>query len=141
MRPKKSCRTVSEHVRSAVKGGCLPVRVYLLTIIELFLERIYAIKSDSFYLEGVLSDGFNDLLERHFGGESVSVVDDRFAFISVPAVELHAATALVQGPVGNIHTLNPPPQSDCANVTAFGASHYLMYGSVLLALVTWSLVR
>lgn len=55
-------------------------------------------KSSFSYLKGVLGDGFNDLLKGHFGGESVAVVDDRFTFISIPAVQLHTATALVQGP-------------------------------------------
>lgn len=53
------------------------------------------------HLEGILVDGFNDLLERDLGGESVPVVYDRFSFISVPAVQLHTATPLIQSSVSD----------------------------------------
>lgn len=63
-------------------------------------EYLRRTRQSSRYLEGVLGDGFDHLLERHLGGESVAVVDDRFSFISVPAVQLHAAAALDQSPAG-----------------------------------------
>lgn len=67
----------------------------------------------------------------------MSVVDDRFPSVSIPAVQLHAAAALVQRPVGQNREMNPPRRTQAGA----GPVPYLMYGSVLLALVTWSLVR
>lgn len=61
-----------------------------------------------FYLEGVLGDGFDHLLEGHFRGESVSVVNDRFSSVSIPAVQLHAAATLIQRPVGERRVMTPP---------------------------------
>lgn len=68
-------------------------------------------ESASSYLEGVLGDGFNHLLEGHFGGEGVSVVDDRFTPVSIPAVQLHAAAALIQRPVSESRGMSPPRRS------------------------------
>ena len=50
------------------------------------------------YLEGVLSDGFDDLLEGDFRGECVSMIDYRLSFISVPTIQLHTAAPLIQSP-------------------------------------------
>lgn len=77
------------------------------------------------YLEGVLGDGFDHLLEGYFGGESVSVVDDRFSSVSVPAVQLHAAAALIQRPVGERHVTNPPGRSGRATVAASPGRHLM----------------
>ena len=63
---------------------------------------------DSSYLECVLGDGFNHLLEGHFRGEGVSVVDDRLASVSIPAVQLHAAAALIQRPVSESRVISRP---------------------------------
>lgn len=70
----------------------------------------------------------------------MSVVDDRFPSVSIPAVQLHAAAALIQRPVGERHVTNPPGRSGRSESGGVPGRH-LMYGSVLLALVTWSLVR
>lgn len=48
------------------------------------------------YLESVLINSLNNFHKGHFGGECVSVVDDRLSFISVPTVQLHAAAAVIQ---------------------------------------------
>lgn len=56
------------------------------------------------HLESILRNGFKDFLEGHFRGECVAVVDDRFTFVSVPAVQLHRATALIQSPDGDRDT-------------------------------------
>lgn len=45
----------------------------------------------------------------------MAMVDDRFTFISIPAVQLHAATALMQSPVSERHLLNLTPQDDHTN--------------------------
>lgn len=47
------------------------------------------------YPESILVDGFYDQFEGNFGGEGVTVVDDGFSFISIPAVQFHAAAALI----------------------------------------------
>lgn len=87
-------------------------RSSLHTVIAEDLHQQKINKSCFSYLEGVLGDGFNHLLERHFGGESVAVVYDRFAFISIPAVQLYTATALIQSPVRNRHIFNIILQDD-----------------------------
>lgn len=48
------------------------------------------------HFEGVVFDGFDDVPEEHFGGDGVTMVDNRLAVGPVPAVELHAAAALHQ---------------------------------------------
>ena len=52
------------------------------------------------HLKGVLVDGLDDLQKGHLGGERVSVIDDRFSSVPVPAVQLHAATAMDQSSGG-----------------------------------------
>lgn len=79
-------------------------------------------ESDSSYLEGVLGDGLDHLLEGHFGGESVSVVDDRFSSVSIPAVQLHAAAPLIQRPVGERHVTSPRGWSGRASLAPFRVS-------------------
>lgn len=48
------------------------------------------------YFEGVFINCLNDLNKGYFGGERVSVVDDRFSFISIPTVQLNTAAAMIQ---------------------------------------------
>ena len=43
--------------------------------------------------EGALLDGDENLPEADLAGESVSVVDDGAAVVSIPAVQLHTPTA------------------------------------------------
>lgn len=103
---------VQEAVKVRLRG---PLDSFTDDFISSNEEQLRIYKSDSCYLEGVLGDGFNDLLERHFGGESVAVVDDGFTFISIPAVQLHTATALIQSPVSERHMINLTPQDDHTN--------------------------
>ena len=54
---------------------------------------------DSFvctHFEGVLFNGLDDVFEEDLGRERVAVVDDGLSVGSVPAVQLHTATALHQ---------------------------------------------
>ena len=60
------------------------------------------------YFEGVVFDGLDDISEEHFGCEGVAMVDDGLPARPVPTVELHAATALHQGP-GEETRLDQPP--------------------------------
>ena len=43
--------------------------------------------------ESTLLDGNEDLSEADLAGESVAVVDDGTPIVSIPAVQLHTATA------------------------------------------------
>lgn len=58
---------------------------------------------DFSHLKGIFSDGLHHLSERHFGGKGVSVVNHRL-LISVPAVQLHTATAVAKRSAKNTHT-------------------------------------
>lgn len=70
-------------------------RQSVFTRTRLVLVLVLVLRSST-HSESVLADRLDDLNERHLGGEGVSVVDDRFS-VSVPAVQLHAAAAVVQG--------------------------------------------
>lgn len=74
-----------------------------------------------------MGDGFDDLLERHFRGERVAMVDDWFTFISIPAVQLHAATALVQSPVSERHVINLTPQITKRIKSEYIMCHLMMF--------------
>lgn len=54
------------------------------------------------YFERVLINRLNNFHKGHFGGECVSMVDDWFSFIAVPAVQLHTAAAMIQSSGGGV---------------------------------------
>lgn len=56
------------------------------------------IQSHLTYSEGVVFNGFDNVSEEHFGGESVAVVNNRLSVSAVPTVQLHTATTLHQSP-------------------------------------------
>ena len=58
--------------------------------------------------EGTLLDCNEDLSEADLAGESVTVVDDGAAIVSVPAVELHTPTARQADLSVHLHTGLPP---------------------------------
>lgn len=50
------------------------------------------------YFESVFINCLNNLNKGYFGGECVSVVDDRFSFISIPTVQLNTTATTIQRP-------------------------------------------
>lgn len=52
--------------------------------------------TENTHFESILIDGLNDFYKGHFRGECVSMINDRFSCISIPAVQFDTATASIQ---------------------------------------------